>query len=116
MGAVVAIFYAQLFLSEKSLQSFKEVKTGKNKKGMIQRKNSLLKTKYQQDKHGKMRKVTMRVDFDEHGITIPKNRKPESIWKTRVRGMVLDSPFTDLISMLQSTSLNSSPFLTSKIC
>jgi hypothetical protein len=106
MGAVVAIFYAQLYISEKSINQFKEVKQKNNKKGKIQRKNSIYKTQYMKDKNGKVLKKTLRIDYDEHGIAIPKNRKPDNFWKLKIRAMALDSPFTDLFSMLQSKFIN----------
>ena len=102
MGAVVAIFYAQLFLSPQSIKQFEEVKQKGNKKKVIKRKNSVYKTQYVKDKNGKNFKQVLRLDYDEHGIYIPKKKIPNNIWKNKVRAMTLDSPFTDLFSMLQS--------------
>lgn len=100
MGAVVAIFYAQMFLSPKSYEQFKSKTNMKN--GKIPRKTSVYKTQYRKDKNGKIFKQVHRTDYDEHGICIPKNRIPDEHWKPKIRAMVLDSPFTNLFNMLQS--------------
>lgn len=101
MGAVVAIFYAQLYLSPKSISQFEEKKV-KGKPKVVPRRNSVYKTQYRQDKNGKNIKQVMRLDYDEHGILIPNKKKPDIIWKNKVRAIVLDSPFTNLFDMLQS--------------
>ena len=53
MGAVVAIFYAQLYLSPKSISQFEEKKIKGKKNKVIPRKNSVYKTQYRKDKNGK---------------------------------------------------------------
>lgn len=103
MGAVVAIFYAQMYLSSKSFKQFES--KGNKKNGKIARKTSVYKTQYRTTKDGKTFKQVHRTDYDEHGICIPKDRLPDALWKPKVRAIVLDSPFTNLFNMLQSNGL-----------
>jgi hypothetical protein len=103
MGAVVSIFYAQLYLSPKSFKQF-EVKANK-KNGVIKRKSSVYKTQYRKDKNGKTFKQVLRIDYDEHGISIPKTKIPCPYWKTKIKTIILDSPFTNLFTMIQSKSV-----------
>jgi pimeloyl-ACP methyl ester carboxylesterase len=100
MGAVVSIFYAQLYLSLKSYKQFEE--KFDNKKKLIRRKTSVYKTQYRKNKDGKTIKQVLRMDYDEHGILIPKKKIPKAYWKNKVRALILDSPFTNLFTMIQS--------------